>query len=168
MFVTLTEKYIQESLNLLIEDTSKTVIAIAHRLSTLKHMDRIVVLDKGKIVEEGNVLDVFESPKHSYTNNLIQSLPEFKIEKRKQKRLTNNKKISNNNLILSIKNLYKEFPVDKGIFKQSNDTVKAVQNVSLDVEQNKILGLVGESGSGKSTLGKTIIKLIEPTSGIFR
>lgn len=48
-----TEKYIQESLNLLIEDKSKTVIAIAHRLSTLKHMDRIVVLDKGKIVEEG-------------------------------------------------------------------------------------------------------------------
>ena len=48
-----TEKMIQDSLNLLIEDKSKTVIAIAHRLSTLKHMDRIIVLDKGKIVEEG-------------------------------------------------------------------------------------------------------------------
>lgn len=49
-----TEKHIQKSLNLLIEDTSKTVIAIAHRLSTLKHMDRIIVLDKGKAVEEGS------------------------------------------------------------------------------------------------------------------
>jgi ATP-binding cassette subfamily B protein len=49
-----TEKYIQESLNLLIEDKSKTVIAIAHRLSTLKHMDRIIVLDQGKIIEEGS------------------------------------------------------------------------------------------------------------------
>jgi ATP-binding cassette subfamily B protein len=48
-----TEKIIQESLNLLIEDKSKTVIAIAHRLSTLKHMDRIIVLDKGRIAEEG-------------------------------------------------------------------------------------------------------------------
>lgn len=48
-----TEKQIQESLNLLIEDKNKTVIAIAHRLSTLKHMDRIIVLDQGKIVEEG-------------------------------------------------------------------------------------------------------------------
>lgn len=49
-----TEKLIQESLNFLIEDKRKTVIAIAHRLSTLKHMDRIIVLEKGKIVEEGN------------------------------------------------------------------------------------------------------------------
>jgi ATP-binding cassette subfamily B protein len=49
-----TEKMIQESLNLLIKDKSKTVIAIAHRLSTLKHMDRIIVVDKGKIIEEGS------------------------------------------------------------------------------------------------------------------
>ncbi|MGN6670261.1 MAG: ABC transporter ATP-binding protein [Candidatus Nucleicultricaceae bacterium] len=48
-----TEKLIQESLNLLINDKQKTVIAIAHRLSTLKHMDRIIVLDAGRIVEEG-------------------------------------------------------------------------------------------------------------------
>lgn len=48
-----TEKLIQESLDFLIEDKRKTVIAIAHRLSTLKHMDRIIVLDKGRIIEEG-------------------------------------------------------------------------------------------------------------------
>ena len=48
-----TENQIQESLNLLIDDQSKTVIAVAHRLSTLKHMDRIIVLDKGKIIEAG-------------------------------------------------------------------------------------------------------------------
>lgn len=48
-----TEKLIQESLNILIEDKSKTVLAIAHRLSTLKHMDRIIVLDHGKVIEEG-------------------------------------------------------------------------------------------------------------------
>lgn len=48
-----TESLIQDSLNFYIEDKQKTVIAIAHRLSTLKHMDRIIVLDKGKIVEQG-------------------------------------------------------------------------------------------------------------------
>jgi ATP-binding cassette, subfamily B, bacterial len=49
-----TENQIQESLNFLIENKSKTVIAIAHRLSTLKHMDRIIVLEKGKIIEDGS------------------------------------------------------------------------------------------------------------------
>ena len=48
-----TEKLIQDSINFLIKDKLKTVIAIAHRLSTLKGMDRIIVLDKGKIIEEG-------------------------------------------------------------------------------------------------------------------
>lgn len=48
------ERYIQASLNLLIEDKSTTLIAVAHRLSTLKHLDRIIVLDNGKIIEEGN------------------------------------------------------------------------------------------------------------------
>ena len=49
----MTEKLIQDALNVLIKDKGKTVIAIAHRLSTLKHMDRIIVLNKGIIVEEG-------------------------------------------------------------------------------------------------------------------
>ena len=145
--------------------TKTSILFITHDLGIVKELaDRVIVMYQGKIVEEGNVLDVFENPKHSYTNNLIQSLPEFKIEKRKQKKIIK-KETNNKNIILSIKNLYKEFPVDKGIFKQSNESVKAVQNVSLNVRQNKILGLVGESGSGKSTLGKSIIKLIEPTSG---
>ena len=67
--------------------------------------------------------------------------------------------------MLNIKNLSKEFPVEKGIFSQSTSTVKAVQKVSFNVEKNKVLGLVGESGSGKSTLGKTIMKLLNPTEG---
>lgn len=61
-----TEKMIQDSLNLLIEDKSKTVIAIAHRLSTLKHMDRIIVLDKGKIAEEGTHDELLKNKKSLY------------------------------------------------------------------------------------------------------
>ena len=146
--------------------TKTSILFITHDLGIVKELaDRVIVMYQGKIVEEGNVLEVFERPKHSYTNNLIQSLPEFKIEKRNKENIQNITKSDNEKLILSVKNLYKEFPVDRGILKKSNETVKAVQNVSFDVKENKILGLVGESGSGKSTLGKTIIKLIEPTSG---
>lgn len=61
-----TEKLIQESLDLLIEDKSKTVIAIAHRLSTLKHMDRIIVINDGKVVEEGTHIDLINKKKSLY------------------------------------------------------------------------------------------------------
>jgi ATP-binding cassette subfamily B protein len=61
-----TEKLIQESLDSLIADHSKTVIAIAHRLSTLKHMDRIIVMDKGKVEQEGKHEELIQSPNSLY------------------------------------------------------------------------------------------------------
>lgn len=61
-----TEQLIQESLNFFIADENKTVIAIAHRLSTLKHMDRVIVLDKGNIVEEGTHEVLIEQPDSLY------------------------------------------------------------------------------------------------------
>ena len=67
--------------------------------------------------------------------------------------------------MLEIKNLSKEFLVERGFFKSSSMTVKAVNNVSFSIKKNQVVGLVGESGSGKSTLGKTIMKLLNPTEG---
>lgn len=67
--------------------------------------------------------------------------------------------------LLSIKNLYKEFPVKSGMLGRQKASVKAVNNVSLDLQEGEVLGLVGESGCGKSTLGRTILKLVEPDKG---
>jgi ATP-binding cassette subfamily B protein len=61
-----TEKDIQQSLEFLIKDQNKTVIAIAHRLSTLKNMDRIIVLDHGKIIEEGKHSELIASDESLY------------------------------------------------------------------------------------------------------
>ena len=99
-----------------------SILFITHDLGIVREIaDRIIVMYSGKIVEEGKVNEVFNKPSHSYTNRLIQSLPEFKIQERKklstipgnfiknEKFYTkqNLNKESKENIILSIKNLSK-------------------------------------------------------------
>ncbi|MBA7532655.1 Oligopeptide transport ATP-binding protein OppF [subsurface metagenome] len=69
--------------------------------------------------------------------------------------------------LICIEHLKKYFSVRKGLFSSSKN-VKAVDNVSFDIPKNSTFGIVGESGSGKTTIGRTILRLIEPTSGVIR
>ena len=69
-----------------------------------------------------------------------------------------------NNLV-EVTNLKKYFPIKKGVFRSTVGHVMAVDDVSFSIEKGKVLGLVGESGCGKTTLGRTILRLVPPTSG---
>jgi len=70
--------------------------------------------------------------------------------------------------ILKVENLKKHFPIYGGVLRRKVAAVHAVDGVSFDVKKTETLGLVGESGCGKTTLGRTILRLIEPTSGTAR
>ena len=68
-------------------------------------------------------------------------------------------------MLLEVENLKKHFPIKRGLFSKIVGKVHAVDGISLGIQRKQTLGLVGESGCGKTTAGKTILKLLEPTSG---
>ncbi len=71
----------------------------------------------------------------------------------------------NVNELIQVRNLVKYFPVREGILQRVKDYVRAVDNVSFVVREGETLGMVGESGCGKTTIGRTMLRLVEPTSG---
>jgi len=71
----------------------------------------------------------------------------------------------NENILLDVKDLSKFFPVTRGFFNKAYGYIKAVNNISFQINKGQTLGLAGESGCGKTTAGKVIIRLLEPTSG---
>jgi microcin C transport system ATP-binding protein len=141
---------ILELLTQLKDELGMAMLLITHDLPMVrKAADRVCVMCKGEIVESGQVNSLFESPQHSYTRTLLGSLPDSRSPER----------VPGAGAILSARNLRCHFPVKKGLFKRTVDSVKAVDGVDLTLRRGETLGVVGESGSGKTTLGEVILRL---------
>lgn len=131
------------------------ILFITHDLGVVKHFaDRVLVMCKGELVEEGMTQSLFDNPKHDYTRMLINSIP--KGAKRSGKRRSAR--------LLSAEDIRVKFLVKPHFIKSKNQYFEAVKGISLNLKQGETLGIVGESGSGKSTLGRALIGLL-PSSG---
>ena len=180
------QKGILKLIKSLQEKHDMTVIFISHDLGVISEIaDDVIVMYKGEIVESGAVKQIFEDPKHPYTKGLIACRPTLDYPYKKlptikdfltgnidnlQKEFKAGKKLSSDSsqdseTILKIKNLKTYFPVKKGLFSRTKGYTKAVDDISFVVREGETFGLVGESGCGKTTLGRSILRLIEPTSG---
>jgi len=137
------------------------LIMITHDLGVIAEtVDRVVVMYRGQVMEEGPVQEIFDAPKHSYTQSLLASL---RAGETRQPEAVSGEPIAP---ALELKNLSKVYKLRRrGRVFSSYVDFTAVRGVDLVLPRNKIVGLVGESGSGKSTTGMMAMRLLEPTSG---
>ena len=140
-----------------IQETRKmSILFISHDLGVVnKIADYVYVMKDGRIIEHGNKKEIFETPKDTYTKELVG----FKNLARNS---NNNQKIE----ILNVQDLKVWYPIKKGIFKRTVDYVKAIDDINFNLFQKETLGIVGESGSGKTSLVLAILKLISSSGNI--
>ena len=146
---------IQAQIIELLEELQKefgmAVLMITHDLNMVNRFaDYVCVMKEGGIVEQNNVKELFTSTQHEYTNQLLNSQPETLV-----KEISSGSEVK----LLSADNIRCYFPIKAGFFNKKIGDVKAVDGVSLELNQSETIGIVGESGSGKTTLGMSLLRL---------
>jgi oligopeptide transport system ATP-binding protein len=147
-----------EVLNLIKEIQGKmgmAILFITHDLGVVKHFaDRVIVMCKGDVVEEGQTAELFKNPTEDYTKMLINSIPHGSKDPVPEGAVD----------LLKADDIRVKFLIKSHFLKSKNEYFEAVKGISLELKQGETLGIVGESGSGKSTLGRAVIGLL-PSEG---
>ena len=165
-------------INRLKREKGMAVLFITHDMAVVAQMaDRVVVMNKGRIVETGPVEEIFANPQQDYTRALLAAVPRLGEMRGKpapeRMRLIGEPAPETRPAappapakpLLEVRHLTTRFPVKGGILRRTVANVHAVEDVSFTLHAGETLALVGESGCGKSTTGRSVLRLIEPQSG---
>jgi peptide/nickel transport system ATP-binding protein len=183
------QKQVLELLLKLQQNYKMSMMFITHDLGVIGDIaDDVVVMYRSNVVEKNHADSIFSSPMHPYTKGLLSCRPklganpkrlltvsdfmnekgeEIKVDPVKVEIFEKSSAAPSlqNETILEVKNLTTQFPIKGGLFGRTIDYFKAVNDVSFTLKKGKTFGLVGESGCGKTTLGRSLLRLIEPSSG---
>ncbi|MBB4346591.1 ABC transporter ATP-binding protein [Aliirhizobium cellulosilyticum] len=165
------------------DEEGMSVLFITHDMGVVAEVaDRTIVMFRGDQVETGATADIFHRGKHPYTRALLSAVPrlgsmgERKLPLRfpiidvktgEQQKLADvtDTVAKGKTPILEVRDLTTRFDIHSGLLGRKTGAVHAVENVSFSLQEGETLSLVGESGCGKSTTGRSVTRLINPTSG---
>lgn len=195
------QKSILQLIKTLQAERNISVIFISHDLGLVGEIaDRIIVMYKGAIVEQGAAKSIFVNPQHPYTRALLACRPSLHPRGERLPVVSDFMEVDAGGAaiakepgilpdmptrpagsypfndipspgkapapaLLEAHDLHVWFPVKKSPGGKAQEYFKAVNGVSFDIRKGETMGLVGESGCGKTTLGRSLLRLIEPTSG---
>ena len=180
-----TQKAVMDLVVELTRERGMSTILITHDLAlAAAYCDRVVVMEKGHVVETSPSDVIFKSPSHAYTRKLMRATPRPGItlrdllpeeETARARPVAHNPVLAGEPPLLKVENLVKEYPrkgVTTSIKKMfgttpvpESDVFRAVDGISFEIARGESVGLVGESGCGKSTTSMMVMRLIDKTSG---
>ncbi len=154
---TLSQREVLELMVELARDSGTAVLLITHDLGLVaRYTERVIVLEKGKMVEEGRTREVLATPSHPYTRRLVGSLPRRAADRAVVPATAP--------IILSVAGACVEYAGRPGLLRRGTPK-RVVHGVDLNVRSGEIVAVVGASGSGKTTLGRAVLGLKPLASG---
>ncbi|KKX98860.1 ABC transporter ATP-binding protein [Microbacterium sp. Ag1] len=178
------QQTILDQIGQMTRELGTAVLLITHDLGlAAERAERVIVMHRGKVVEQGDARQILEDPQHPYTQSLVKAAPSVAAARLRPEAFRVQEPVdsatdastgsatpgvpgsqgSSKGNIVEIENLTKVYPV-----RGRGEDFVAVDDVSLVIPRGETVAIVGESGSGKTTTARMLLKVIEPTSGLIR
>ncbi|MFB4353173.1 ABC transporter ATP-binding protein [Microbacterium sp. LS_15] len=171
------QQTILDQIGAMTRELGTAVLLITHDLGlAAERAERVVVMHRGRVVEQGPARQILEAPQHPYTQSLVKAAPSVAAARLRPEAFQVAERAADDrepgedagaqrpaDNIVEIENLTKVYPV-----RGQKDDFVAVNDVSLAIPRGETVAIVGESGSGKTTTARMLLKIIEPTSGLIR
>ncbi|WP_029259804.1 MULTISPECIES: ABC transporter ATP-binding protein [unclassified Microbacterium] len=175
------QQTILDQIGQMTRELGTAVLLITHDLGlAAERAERVIVMHRGKVVEQGGARQILEDPQHPYTQSLVKAAPSVAAARLRPEAFRTRERAADADAdadavvdavveaapadnIVEIENLTKVYPV-----RGRGEDFVAVDDVSLVIPRGETVAIVGESGSGKTTTARMLLKVIEPTSGLIR